>query len=166
VVTVKDGETVVMGGLIQTREQETESKIPILGDIPLIGFLARTTNVESRRTELMIVLTVNVIRSEDDAYASSVRLRDESGIIPERIKASPLMQGLRILPEDTPGLEPMLEDEVLPLRPGRLEPMPDRQLYGPNPDAYGPAVPQRVQIGSATKAEVYGPRLVSFEEKP
>ncbi len=163
VVTVKDGETVVMGGLIQTREQETESKIPILGDIPLIGFLGRTTNVESRRTELMIVLTVNVIRSEDDAYAMSVKLRDQSGIIPERIKASPLMQGLRILPEETPGLEPLLEDETLPLRPGQLEPMPDRQLYGPNPEAYGPAVPQRVQIGSATKAEVYGPRLVGYE---
>ncbi|MBN1510859.1 MAG: hypothetical protein JXB13_02500, partial [Phycisphaerae bacterium] len=66
IVTVKDGETVVIGGLIQTNESETETKVPIVGDIPGLGALFRSTTVESRRTELLIVLTVNVCRTEDD----------------------------------------------------------------------------------------------------
>ncbi|UCG15890.1 MAG: type II and III secretion system protein, partial [Phycisphaerales bacterium] len=163
VVTVKDGETVVIGGLIDTSEQQSETKVPILGDVPGVGALFRATNMESRRTELLIVLTVNVVRSEDDAYALSLKMRDGSGIITPKIKRSPLMEGLRILPEEEEGLGPV-DIEAMPIAPERDEAEPDRQLYGPNPDVYGPQVPQRVQISRAPTEEtkqVYGPALVS-----
>ncbi len=168
VVTVKDGETVVIGGLIQTNESQTETKVPIVGDIPLLGALFRSTTVDSRRTELLIVLTVNVCRTEDDAYAISTKYRDQSGIIPDRIKRSPLMEGLRILAEEDVGLQPV-DAQGQPLTPGPAEPsttpLKDRDLYGPNPDLYGPSVPQPAQISQATVEEknVYGPLLVSHE---
>ncbi len=168
IVTVKDGETVVIGGLIQTSESQSETKVPILGDIPLLGALFRATTVDSRRTELLIVLTVNVCRTEDDAYAISTKMRDQSGIIPERVKRNPLMEGLRILPEEDVGLQPV-DAQGQPTPPGRKEPpatpLKDRDLYGPNPDVYGPGVPQPTQISqdAVDEKRVYGPVLVSHE---
>jgi type II secretory pathway component GspD/PulD (secretin) len=172
VVTVKDGETVVIGGLIETNESESETKVPIMGDIPLIGPLFRATTVNSRRTELLIVLTVDVIRAEDDAYALSVKLRDQSGIMPERMKRNPLMQGLRITREEEEyGLGPADDGVQQTPRQPKDEPS-DRQLYGPSPDVYGPKAPshQPVQISHKTEdvnpvpqSSVYGPVLVSHE---
>jgi len=130
--------------------------------------LFRATTVDSRRTELLIVLTVNVCRTEDDAYAISTKMRDQSGIIPERVKRNPLMEGLRILPEEDVGLQPV-DAQGQPTPPGRKEPpatpLKDRDLYGPNPDVYGPGVPQPTQISqdAVDEKRVYGPVLVSHE---
>ena len=60
-VTVKDGQTVVIGGLISDRYEEIEKKIPILGDIPLIGAIFRNRSETIEKTELLIVLTPHVI---------------------------------------------------------------------------------------------------------
>ena len=117
VVTVKDGETVVIGGLITSRESQTENKIPILGDVPGLGVLFRSTAHETRRNELLIVLTVDVIRDEDDAFAMSVKQRDIGGILTDEIKRHPLMEGLRILPEVQPGLGPLDAIEEAPRQP-------------------------------------------------
>ncbi len=60
-VTVKDGQTVVIGGLIQDRYERIERKIPFLGDIPLIGPLFRNKTEAASKTELLIVLTPHVV---------------------------------------------------------------------------------------------------------
>ena len=60
-VTVKDGETVVIGGLIEENSERRDMKIPLLGDIPLIGGLFRSESEVRRRTELLIVLTPRVV---------------------------------------------------------------------------------------------------------
>lgn len=64
-VRLRDGETVVLGGIIQETEIITENKFPILGDIPLIGELFR--NVEKRKSkgELMIYLTPHIYYGRD-----------------------------------------------------------------------------------------------------
>ena len=62
-VTVRDGQTIVIGGLINESYDYHEDKIPILGDIPLLGMLFRSQYEELRRTELVIVLTPHVITS-------------------------------------------------------------------------------------------------------
>ena len=62
-VTVQDNHSVVIGGLITTRNQHTETKVPILGDIPLIGMAFKSTVVQKERTELLIILTPRVIRN-------------------------------------------------------------------------------------------------------
>lgn len=65
-VTVHDGETVLLGGIIGDTKSNNVSKIPILGDIPIIGNLFRSTSKQDTRTELMVFLTPKVIRNADD----------------------------------------------------------------------------------------------------
>jgi general secretion pathway protein D len=65
-VVVKDKETVVIGGLIQDQDQETVSKIPLLGDIPLLGWLFKTRHKERVKTNLLIVLTPRIIRGAEE----------------------------------------------------------------------------------------------------
>ncbi len=65
-IVVKDNDTVVIGGLIQDQEQETISKIPLLGDIPLLGWLFKTKRKSRTKTNLMIVLTPRIIRGAQE----------------------------------------------------------------------------------------------------
>jgi len=60
-VLVKDGETVVMGGLRRRDKSNTASKIPILGDIPLLGNLFRSKDTSTTETELVIFITPHLI---------------------------------------------------------------------------------------------------------
>jgi len=161
VVTVKDGETIVIGGLIQTTEDERETKVPIVGDIPYVGNLFRANTSSRRRTELLMVLTVNVIRDEHDAYVESTKLRDQSGFMPERIKRSPLMGSLRILPGEITTPDTNLE----PARPERVRPG-DRPLYGPKPEIYGPAKPGREPGSEVPVRETYGPPQPILKAEP
>jgi type II secretory pathway component GspD/PulD (secretin) len=62
VVRAKDGETLVIGGLIRDEDIRTMQKVPLLGDLPLIGNLFRATNRNHRRTEVMVVLTIKVLK--------------------------------------------------------------------------------------------------------
>jgi len=72
-VVVKDNQTVVIGGLIQEKEEENIVKIPLLGDIPLLGwfFKFRTTNKE--RTNLLVFITPHIIRDAEDLAALTRR---------------------------------------------------------------------------------------------
>ena len=62
-VTVKDGQTIVLGGLISDRYEKRTEKVPLLGDLPGIGYLFRGERETDARTELLIVLTPHVIES-------------------------------------------------------------------------------------------------------
>ncbi len=66
VIVVKDQQTMVIGGLIQTRKGESESKFPLLGDLPVIGWLFKRWNADEAKTNLIIVLTPYVVRSRGD----------------------------------------------------------------------------------------------------
>lgn len=95
-VTVKDGQTVVIGGLIQDRFERLDKKIPFLGDIPLLGALFTTRSEQIQKTELLIVLTPHVVRSPEAARDRSQRMLDKVSIEPElkeQIRAGEL-QGL------------------------------------------------------------------------
>lgn len=61
VVRAKDGDVVVIGGLMSTATIEQTSKVPFLGDIPAVGYLFRNTNKVSRKTELVILLKPTVV---------------------------------------------------------------------------------------------------------
>lgn len=66
VVLVGDNETVVLGGLVSTTDSEGETKIPILGDIPLLGALFRNRSRSDRKTNLMVFLTPHIVDDPDD----------------------------------------------------------------------------------------------------
>ncbi len=84
-VTVKDGDTVVIGGLIQDNKSTSNTKVPILGDIPIIGNLFRFHSVNNSRSELMIFVTPHVVTNE--AQAKSLTQSESQTII----KAMPSM---------------------------------------------------------------------------
>lgn len=63
---VQDGQTVVIGGLITKTDDVIESKVPYLGDIPIIGNLFRFDSRQHRRTELLIFLTPRIIHGDAD----------------------------------------------------------------------------------------------------
>jgi type II secretory pathway component GspD/PulD (secretin) len=62
-VMIKDGETMVIGGLIREEDITTMMKIPILGDLPLIGELFRSRNHQNRKSEILVVITPRIVRS-------------------------------------------------------------------------------------------------------
>lgn len=66
-VSVKDGETIVLGGIIRTTVNSTTRKIPLIGDIPILGNLFRSTDKSNVKTELMVFLTPRVVRNEEEA---------------------------------------------------------------------------------------------------
>ncbi|KFA92482.1 type II secretion system secretin GspD [Archangium violaceum] len=65
-VVAKDQETVVIGGIMQERTLESVAKVPILGDVPLLGHLFRQTNTRKTKTNLLLFLTPHIIRDQSD----------------------------------------------------------------------------------------------------
>lgn len=65
-VVVQDQQTVVIGGLMRDAVTTSSRKIPLLGDIPVLGFLFRSTESSKRKTNLLLILTPYVIRDQND----------------------------------------------------------------------------------------------------
>lgn len=68
-VSVMDGQTVVIGGLIQTTQEERDWKVPFIGDVPVIGLPFRSTKTSNVKTELLVILTPHVIPGGQTAVA-------------------------------------------------------------------------------------------------
>ncbi len=64
-VIVKDGETAVIGGLIRTNESNVTRGVPLLKDIPLLGYLFRSTNKVNEERELIIFVTPRILKPEE-----------------------------------------------------------------------------------------------------
>jgi len=68
-IRLRDGQTLILSGIIQDQDRVTVSKIPILGDLPLIGSLFRRTNKNNQRNEVIVLLTPQVMDdSENSSY--------------------------------------------------------------------------------------------------
>lgn len=158
-VMVKDGETIVIGGLITSRKNESENKVPIAGDVPIIGNLFRAQTRSTTKTELLIVLTPHVVRDPHRARTISVQMRDQTGMMDET-RMSPLMQGLQVRPEDDqfgPGdLPSAFDEDESDLKekdaPAQREPM------GPMLEEYGPTTglefgPSRGAVTASAKSD-------------
>jgi type II secretory pathway component GspD/PulD (secretin) len=89
-VVVNNGTTIIIGGLRKDEKIETVKKIPILGDIPLLGVLARSTSREIKTTDLIILLTPHLVSGEssltdfrDVPPADGVTMSMEKGMLLE-----------------------------------------------------------------------------------
>jgi type IV pilus assembly protein PilQ len=67
-VLVRDGQTVVLGGIYETERRETVNKVPYLGDIPGVGFLFRSTTNTSNKAELLIFVTPRILNEGSSIY--------------------------------------------------------------------------------------------------
>lgn len=61
-LTVRDGETIVLGGLISQEERKQTIKVPLLGDIPILGQLFRFTSTDTRETEVVFLITPSILK--------------------------------------------------------------------------------------------------------
>jgi general secretion pathway protein D len=73
-VTVKDGQTMIIGGIIEDKKTETINKVPILSSFPLIGKLFQRKEITSGKTELMVFITPRIIRNPEDANELHTKL--------------------------------------------------------------------------------------------
>ncbi|MGC4044515.1 MAG: secretin N-terminal domain-containing protein [Armatimonas sp.] len=85
-VSVKDGETIVLGGVIRNTVSTTTNKLPILGDIPVLGKLFQSSSQQKNKTELLVFLTPRIVRDPDEAK----RLREDT----EKQMQSPSIKAL------------------------------------------------------------------------
>ena len=72
-VMIKDGDTLVIAGLIKDQVTDTKKRVPFLGDIPLLGEAFRKSEVKKEKTELMIFLTPHIITPELKTASSGTK---------------------------------------------------------------------------------------------
>ncbi len=102
-VAVKDGQTVVLGGLVQGEKKNDRTGIPFLMDIPILGYLFGSTTTNEKRVELLVFLTPYVMKTSEDAQREALYRKDAlnaSDIWTTRWSRSPLA-------------DPMTKDELL-----------------------------------------------------
>jgi len=80
VVVTPDGQTVIIGGLIADRKTESVSKIPLLGDLPLLGFAFRSTTKKDIKTELLIFMTPHIVLAPSQLVALSKEEQAKTGV--------------------------------------------------------------------------------------
>lgn len=80
VTVTPDGQTVIIGGLMQTSKAQTVTKVPLLGDIPLLGYLFKRTQKREVQTELLIFLTPHIIQAPAQLAALSEKERQKSAM--------------------------------------------------------------------------------------
>lgn len=64
-IRVRDSQTLLLSGIIQESERSTVTKVPILGDIPILGALFRSTVTDNQRQELIVLLTPQILDDSD-----------------------------------------------------------------------------------------------------
>lgn len=101
-ILANDGQVVVLGGLIEDNVREQVNKVPILGSIPLLGYLFKSTTAQSTKTNLMVFLRAKIMRDDESMY----------GATSEKYE---YMQGQQLLQRER-GLH-LMSDKVLPVLP-------------------------------------------------
>lgn len=98
VVIVPDGQTVVIGGLMQSKKLDSTSKVPILGDIPLLGLLFKHKVTSNGKTELMIFMTPHIVKHPNDLASLTSSERGKQTIAPKAFTEQDLNRYLDNLP--------------------------------------------------------------------
>ncbi|MEI8350497.1 MAG: secretin N-terminal domain-containing protein [Candidatus Omnitrophota bacterium] len=79
-VMVKDGVTIIIGGLRKDKQERTEKRIPILGDLPGIGYLFRSTTNNLTKSDLVILLTPHIMTGET-SYTAFSQIKPKEGAV-------------------------------------------------------------------------------------
>lgn len=158
IVTVKNNQTVVISGLVRNQEFESYKKIPLLGDIPIIGWLFRNSSIQTARSNLMIFLTPHIIHGADDlaaVYKAKVEERDAflATVYGSNFKDDDFYDKL-------PSLEDgkYTEDDMDRAERSRREDLL-KQLYDKSGMSYGDPIeqPQKPQNSGMEESQTYVP---------
>ncbi|MHC4388030.1 MAG: type II secretion system protein GspD, partial [Planctomycetota bacterium] len=69
-IMVKDGKTIVIGGLFKEKTDQVYAQVPVLGDLPFVGGIFRQTHDTSTRTELIVLITPHIVYEPEDTYGA------------------------------------------------------------------------------------------------
>nr|WP_264301811.1 type II secretion system secretin GspD [Vibrio parahaemolyticus] len=95
-VMIQDGQMLVLGGLVDERALESESKMPLLGDIPVLGHLFKSTSTQTQKRNLMVFIKPTIIR--DGMTADGITQRKYNFIRAEQLYKAD--QGLKLMSDD------------------------------------------------------------------
>lgn len=109
-VLVKDGNMIALGGLMQEKTLESEQKVPILGDIPVLGALFRSTNNQTEKTNLMIFIRPTILR--DGMSADGMTQRKYNYIRAQQLYQAD--KGMRLMDAEMPVIPKYGDDMTLP----------------------------------------------------
>jgi general secretion pathway protein D len=110
-VLADNGATVVLGGLIDEDVQQSESKVPLLGDIPVLGALFRSTSSTKRKRNLMIFIKPTIMR--DDGLLSEVSQRKYNYVRAQQL--AQCEKGIHLMPgAETPAMPEFDETLIIP----------------------------------------------------
>lgn len=110
-VLADNGATVVLGGLIDEDVQQSESKVPLLGDIPVLGALFRSTSSTKRKRNLMIFIRPTIMR--DDGLLSEVSQRKYNYVRAQQLAQGE--KGINLMPgAQTPAMPEFDETLIIP----------------------------------------------------
>ena len=91
-IMVKDGKTIIIAGLFKEQLTSNDSQVPVVGDLPIVGWLFKKTKDTNIRTELIILITPHIINEPEELASASERKMDDIGRIVEgsRKRMSPI----------------------------------------------------------------------------
>ena len=152
-VHLRDNETLVIGGLIQEASQRTETKIPLLGSLPLIGRAFRNDNTTSTRNELIIVVTPHILNGSTTSTVPSAAI--PPGMVVPTPRPLPTVPPNAGFPAAAPGRQqPQRAVVTPPPPPAAVAGTPLPQAV---PAATGPPTPQATPTAlSQANVFVYG----------
>ncbi|MDA0130348.1 type II secretion system secretin GspD [Vibrio sp. MarTm2] len=107
-VMVNDGQMIVLGGLIDERALESESKVPLLGDIPVLGHLFKSTSTQVEKKNLMVFIKPTIIR--DGMTADGITQRKYNFIRAEQLYKAD--QGLKLMDDSNIPVLPKYGDDI------------------------------------------------------
>lgn len=107
-VIADDGATIVLGGLIDEDVQESESKVPLLGDIPVLGHLFKSTSVSKRKRNLMVFIKATIVR--DGSAINGISKQKYNFIRAEQLKRDEA--GIRLMPQTPQAVLPEWDDSL------------------------------------------------------
>ncbi len=107
-VMADDGATVVLGGLIDEDVQESESKVPLLGDIPVLGHLFKSTSVSKKKRNLMVFIKATIVR--EGSAISGISKTKYNYIRAEQLKREE--EGIRLMPNTRQVVLPEWDDSL------------------------------------------------------
>ena len=149
-VGVKNGQTIVIGGLMEDRKTQSIRKVPLLGDIPIIGNAFKRTETNSTKTELLIFLTPHVASDPDRLDEMADDMLDGTQLVPNAVRRGAFPEAMREQQRggttgDAPAATPNPQPDVIPYKPPEST-NPPRGL-GPATDPLGgfpdPETPER-----------------------
>lgn len=135
-LSLKDGATVLLGGLMSHNESKNQSGVPILKDIPGIGQLFRVDGQTSSNTELIVLITPYIISDDKDADAITEAFRNRLGSWAHPAPTAPVKQGTANRPALT-GANPNMVEDKQSSRSKLIESQPNeglRSTSGPTPE--------------------------------